>query len=72
MEIETQRQSAFFLFVGHGNRFVEEILAPPLFMRFGPHEETPSQSPSRGDALLLFSWLHSSWGRDLMSYRQKE
>ena len=27
MEIETQRQSAFFLFVGHGNRFVEEILA---------------------------------------------
>jgi hypothetical protein len=30
MEIETQRQSAFFLFVGHGNRFVEEILAPPL------------------------------------------
>jgi hypothetical protein len=55
MEIETQRQSAFFSFVGHGNRFVEEILAPPLFMRFGPHEEAPSQSPSRGDGLLLFS-----------------
>ncbi len=30
MEIETQRQSAFFLLVGHGNRFVEEILAPPF------------------------------------------
>ena len=42
MEIETQRQSAFFLFVGHGNRFVEEILAPSLFIRFGPHEEAPS------------------------------
>jgi len=43
MEIETQRQSAFLLFVGHGNRFVEETLTPPLFMRFGPHEEAPSQ-----------------------------
>jgi len=39
MEIETQRQSAFFLLVSHGNRFVEEILAPPLFIRFGACEK---------------------------------
>ena len=73
MEIETQRQSAFFLLVGHGNRFVEEILAPSLFIRFGPHEEAPFQSPSRGDALLLFEpgCIHHL-GRDLISYRQEE
>jgi hypothetical protein len=44
MEIETQRQSAFYLLAGHGNRFIEEILAPPLFIRFDPHEETTSQT----------------------------
>jgi hypothetical protein len=55
MEIETQRQLAFFLLVGHGNRFIEEILAPPLFIRFGPREGVPSQSASRRDGLLLFS-----------------
>ena len=74
MEIETQRQSAFFLFVGHGNRFVEEILAPSLFIRFGPHEEAPSSvAPSRGDALLVFEpgCIHHV-GRDLISYRQEE
>jgi hypothetical protein len=54
MEIETQRQLAFFLLVGHGNRFIEEILAPPLFIRFGPNQSTFSATPSRGDALLLF------------------
>jgi len=39
MEIETRRQSAFFLLVGQGNRFVEEILAPTLFIRFGLTKE---------------------------------
>jgi hypothetical protein len=55
MEIETQRQLAFFLLVGHGNRFIEEILAPLLFIRFGPNQITFSATPSRSDALLLFS-----------------
>ena len=39
MEIETQRQSAFFLFVAHGDRFVQEIVAPTLFIRFGLTKE---------------------------------
>ena len=39
MEIETQRQSAFLLLAGQGNRFVEEILAPTLFIRFGLTKE---------------------------------
>jgi hypothetical protein len=63
MEIETQRQLAFFLLVGHGNRSIEEILAPPLFIRFGPNQSTFSATTSRGDALLLFSLVaFIMWG----------
>jgi hypothetical protein len=39
MEIETQRQSAFLLLAGRGYRFVEEILAATLFIRFGLTKE---------------------------------
>jgi hypothetical protein len=38
-EIETQRQSAFLLLAARGNRCVEEILAPTLFIRFGLTKE---------------------------------
>jgi hypothetical protein len=72
MEIETQRQLAFFLLVGHGNRFIEEILAPPLFIRFCPNQSTFSATPSRATRFCSSGWLHSSCGVRSDVYRQKE
>jgi len=71
MEIEAQRQLAFFLLVGHGNRFIEEILAPPLFIRFGPNQGTFSATPGRATRFCSSGWLHSHVGSDLISTAKK-
>jgi hypothetical protein len=71
MEIEMQRQLAFFLLVGHGNRFIEEIL-PPLFSFDSVLAKAPSQ-PHLAERTRFCSsgWLHSCGVRSDV-YRQKE
>jgi hypothetical protein len=71
IEIETQRQLAFFLLVGHGNGFIEEILAPPRFIRFGPNQSTSQPHLAERRAFALQAGCIHHVGCDLMSTAKK-
>jgi len=71
MEIETQRQLAFFLLVGRGNRSIEEILASP-FSFDSVLTKVPSQAhPAEATPFALQAGCIHHVGRDLMSTAKK-